>query len=513
MKKKINVIINLKILIILFLVLISTILFPSRVMNYDLSKIVILIWSLFIASIWLLSYSLLKKINIEKITKSEKIILTVYFIVIIGIQIFFLSSVSVKPNWDFKAVYETANYHLGIGNVRIEDYAGYFTIYPNNIGLLLIIFNTIKFGLLANISPLVSCWILNILFINFAFVLLYIYIRKKYDVIHGLFSLNISLFFLPIFLYISIFYTDTLSLFIPIAFLLLYEYINTYIEKKKLNKKEKITFYSLWILMGILMTFGASIKVTVLFVVIAILVKIILSKFNFLYFKGIFIMIISFICGMSIFNSIVNVYDNKYSIYDDKYVAIPYTHWVMMGIEDKDITDRREILGFHNINDFNLTTSYKTKEEMMDFNQDIIKSRINKMGTTGYLTYLMKKSSCTWGDGYYHSDMLMKASPLNKKSWLYQSITKDNKYFFDYFVNGVQLLILFIFVLSSIIDIRKNKINFDIKKLSIVYLVIFLLFWENSSRYIFNYVFIFIIIAIEFLHNISNLIEEKQKGK
>lgn len=67
------------------------------------------------------------------------------------------------------------------------------------------------------------------------------------------------------------------------------------------------------------------------------------------------------------------------------------------------------------------------------------------------------------------------------------------------------------FCLKFIYRYQKNKANFDVKKLSIIYLVIFLLLWENNSRYIFNYVFIFIIITIEFLHNINGLMEIKQE--
>ena len=50
-------------------------------------------------------------------------------------------------------------------------------------------------------------------------------------------------------------------------------------------------------------------------------------------------------------------------------------------------------------------------------------------------------------------------------------------------------------------------------KLAIVGLVIFFLLWENRSRYIFNYIPIFILIIVEFYNNFKEKLWNKKSFK
>ena len=103
---------------------------------------------------------------------------------------------------------------------------------------------------------------MNILFIDFALLLLFLVLRKKYDNITSIIGMIITLFFIPIFLYTPIFYSDTISLFIPLLILLLY----LYVDDNNIRKNNII-----FILLGCILFIGWQIKISSIFILIAIL--------------------------------------------------------------------------------------------------------------------------------------------------------------------------------------------------------------------------------------------------
>ena len=97
------------------------------------------------------------------------------------------------------------------------------------------------------------------------------------------------------------------------------------------------------------------------------------------------------------------------------------------------------------------------------------------------------------------------------------AINQKNYSYYLYFAQGIQ----FAFVMCLLITaykaiVSKNYENTYIR-IAIFGVLIFLLLWENRSRYLLNYIPIFIVIIIEFFYNLkltnSKILWKRKKDK
>ena len=335
---------------------------------------------------------------------------------------------------------------------------------------------------------------MNIIFIDLALLLLILTVMKKFENKYCIMAMIISLFFLPLFLYTPIFYSDTLSLFVGIGFV--YLYINF---EKKYNKKNIINL----ILVGTLLFVGKEIKITSLFIFIAILFDYIKGLNNIKEIKYLSIPFSVFLI-LNIFFNMFIVNNDKFNFSENVYERYPYTNWIMMGVEDIERDNSgRSAYGGYNGQDFDLTRQHQITKDEKTFNITEYIDRVKKMGFLGYLDFLTKKSVNTWTDGLYFADIALSINPKHSDSEVYQFVLKENKMTLVYFCQGVQFAFLLILIVSSVFELKNNKdikeINYD--KLAIIGLFIFFLFLENRSRYIINYIPIFILIIVTSYHN------------
>ena len=71
------------------------------------------------------------------------------------------------------------------------------------------------------------------------------------------------------------------------------------------------------------------------------------------------------------------------------------------------------------------------------------------------------------------------------------------------------MIVLVIIIIGSILKLSK-KSEIDYLRLSLIGLFIFFLLWENRSRYIFNYIPIFILIIVDFYNNLKEKVDDKK---
>ena len=158
-----------------------------------------------------------------------------------------------------------------------------------------------------------------------------------------------------------------------------------------------------------------------------------------------------------------------------------------------------------------LTRSYKVGKDAISFNIKEYCNRVKKMGFTGYFNYLTKKGVNTWSDGLYFSDIKLFLNSRHPDSTFYNLLigNMDTKIFFIYFSQGVQFSFLILLIVGCIV--KRNDDDIDYVRLSIFGVMLFLLFWENRSRYLLNFVPIFIIVIVEFYYRIQNVEIFKEK--
>ncbi len=426
------------------------------------------------------------------------IILTIMMIVI---QFIIGYLVRTNPTWDLGICITAAKEILSFGHMT--DMAGYFTNFPNNIFLSLLIAVIFKissiFGLHVGNGPLL---ILNIFIIQLALYFMFQIVRKLFGNFQGCFVITLAFLVIPFYTYAPICYTDTLSMFIPVALIFLFMKI------KEDFKTPKIYLYS--ILIGILIFLAIRIKITALIPLIAIIIvllfngkikRVLLKKRTFL------AIIIILFCYFSVNFCYVKVIDHT-NVLNQKYKntgAIPFTHWLMMGTYD---------MGAFSSSEYQYTLSLPDYESRVKGNLRVIKQRLKNWKTQGYIKFLNYKMSVqTWQSGTYDFENIL-ISNATKKNYAHEFFTSKGKYFkYVYYYCQVYHFSMLVLIIISLIYslIKKEKEELTIMKLSMFGLLIFLLLWETRSRYMLNFIPIYLIIMLSGIDYLSNNLNKIKK--
>lgn len=440
-------------------------------------------------------YIMIMILCFRKISKKhiKKYMFIILGIIIVTIQIICAYLFKVYPSWDFGIVYREATDFFGK-----VDSIDYFCKYPNNIPILIflkIIFYTFK---LLNIKQYINVGItVNILAIDLSILMVVLVVKEILGKEKAFFTLFFITLMPIIYLSVPIFYTDTLSM--PFTIMILYLYLKL---KKQQNTRNKI-IYS--ILIGIITVLGMNIKVTVGIIYIAILIyEIILNKKN--NFRLYTLLSLGIIIMLIILETLVFKYLFKYSdkLYNESF---PVTHHIMMALDNN---------GTYTLKDEEFTTSFKTRKEKKKANIEEINIRLKKYDTLNKkIKFITSKEIMIWNDGTYDIPQLLNNGHINNGK-IQNSIYKNND-IYVYISQMQRVSMMILLVVSSLYKDDKKEENNDavnvISRLSILGLILFFLFWEIRSRYIINYIPIFVVTQIIGIELLDKKLKKRIKTK
>lgn len=388
-----------------------------------------------------------------------------------------------NPTWDLGITINAANEI--IENGHMTNMAGYFVNFPNNIFNAVVLTVLFKFfglfGLHSGNGPML---ILNIALIQLSLFLMFKISKQLFGNLAACFTSILALLFIPFYTYSSICYTDTMSMFIPVAFV----YIFMKIEKS--TKISKSWYY--YVLVGLLIFLALKIKVTALIMFIAITIVIlfsgkILSKGWKYLVVSLCLIVTSFFCFNTCY---IKIIDHS-QILNVKYKetgSIPYTHWIMMGTYD---------MGAFSSSEYQYTLSFPDVESRKKANIDKIKERLGSWKTSGYIKFLNHKiRSQTWGGGTYDFEEIL-ASNARETNEFHEFFLSDGKYYdyVYYFCQTYHFSMLILILISLFYSLtKKEKLEVTAMKLAMFGLLIFLLIWETRTRYMLNYIPIYILL-------------------
>lgn len=474
--------------IFIFIGILYSSIFQSR---YSFNPLIILIFVFL--SIIVLSL-LYKKLNNKFSNLSNKSTYIFCFIIItlmIILQFVIGYLVRTNPSWDLGIVIKSAKEMVKYGHSTTQ--AGYYIQAPNNIVITLIIFMGIKFFNLFHIHNInLITLAINICFMQLAIFLTFKIIKRLFNNFTACCSLLLMAFFIPFYAYSTICYTDTTSMFIPVAFLL------TFMNLKNANNKKSKIAYS--ILLGFLCFISFGLKVTALIILIAYSI---ISIFNKTILQTLKYISIAFITFIILYSSYVFMI-NKTNIINMKYKdtqVVPFTHFIMMGMTGS---------GAFSAEEWQYTFSFSDKNSRKEANINKIRERLSAYKVQGYIKFLSQKATNqTWGNGTYDFETVLNSYNIDKNI-MHEFLLNDGKYWTPisyycqiyHFVILILILISFIYSLTHEHDKISNYI--DICQLSILGLLLFLFIWETRSRYMLNYIPIYIIVSISGLKYLSN---------
>lgn len=469
----------------------------------------ILIYAIVILLIWSVVIKWIRRNSFSRIR--EKRFLLVFFTILIVAQGLFLSQINLpmEPQcisgdsyrlcaWDFNSIAQGAADAVKNGSTS-ADVIDYLHRHQNNIPIFYLLKTTFSAAMAIGITnfQLIGT-ILNILAINLSILLIYLAAKRLFGVKKAIFSLIVSVSILPmVFIYLPIFYTDTLSMLFPIAIIYLYSIYRDNKDKKK----------AFWLIpaIAVLAFVGSMIKFSVMIILIAIMIDMLFHTRK----DNLKRTILSLLTIIALTASLLLVYGKLADIHIHNKAAphsitTPWTHYLMMGLGGN---------GQYSVDDDVKTSSHSTEQSAVDYNMDEIKKRLEDLGLL-YPYFLYFKAIGTWTEGTYES--LYRLGNMNIESPEYHPsalqkviVSRDETkpFAIQNLMNAVHALMIIAIIIGSIKSYagqNKDRLRATMQ-LTILGLIIFLLVWETNPRYIVNFLPILALLALSELYSMAPL--------
>lgn len=287
--------------------------------------------------------------------------------------------VRTNPSWDLGLVIQSAQEILQYGHST--DMAVYYIQAPNNIFITLILAVTIKFFSFFQLTDVnIVTLIGNIVFIQLAVFFLFKIAKSVFNNFTACFTLVLMFLFLPIYPYSTIMYTDTTSMFLPVAFLYFF------IKISKLENTKKKYVYA--VLIGILAFISLKLKVTALIILIAFVINEIINNRFLQMLKIMGVSLLTFLVIEVSYTAFIKNTGIMGIPYEDT-KQVPFTHFIMMGMYGS---------GAFSAEEWQFTLQLPDYETRKEANTEQIKTRLKNYGTQGYIKFLSNKAKGqTWG--------------------------------------------------------------------------------------------------------------------
>lgn len=403
----------------------------------------------------------------------------------------------VYPGWDFGAVYQGA-VELAEDGAFMEQSRWYFTTYPNNVAVCL--FLALVFKLFGGLCSYITLGVLlNVLLMMAGICFFYLLARYLYRERYGFLGLLACALFLPFYMHAPIFYTDTFALPFVTGTFLLYQ----------LRKKDVRYLAAA----GLFLAVGYKMKGSLGAILIALLIHIWLQKGRIgQYVKQSVLLAVPFL----LLTGFLTILPEQMSLWEKEDVQkneFPLEHWLAMGLENN---------GGYSANVYWMTASVEGKEEKKAVDKEFIREKLEEYGEAGLLQHLKRKAVFTWGDGVYFAPEKLKRDPLRESGLHAWFLYDGGKFSKTYrYCSAFQLLLLFGVLLSAAGNFFRKGERREIHamQLAVFGIFLFLLIWETRSRYLVNFVPVFVLLGIDGLQGLEeygmrivNRVRERHHG-
>lgn len=378
-------------------------------------------------------------------------------------QVLIAFNMQLTPKVDLVHIYEQIMKMFENNSIEITD-IDYFGYFPNNIPVTILIYWVFRFGKAIGITNYrLTGGLFNVLCIWISWFFLYRLAKDKFGEKRALFFEGI-LVINPLFLaYASYYYTDTTSLpfLAGAAYYLLHE------------SKEGSTFIksvSRYILGGFLLAAAMKLRITSIFLGLAILTYMLVKRLYLKKIKCLAAVLIGYLCFQLLFSPVYRMHA-PFDTYDS---AVPATHFIMMGLSYD---------GTHNAEDVLFTQSFPTHEEKVENTLRVIKERLKERGVLGNIKLAIFKEAQVWGMGPHSFSSYTEF--VTEKNIIYDLFRGNKSNWFFCYTQGYNAA-FFLLLLVSIILSRKEFTYFhQIIGIYLIGAVVFYMFWEALPRHAF----------------------------
>ena len=402
----------------------------------------------------------------------EKICLAAFFILLFITQVFFYMQLASYPTRDLEPVFRGA-YTYAIAGKMDEIQIDYFYKHPNNLPftvLLTFLFRVArKFGMDAYESYIALASAFNGVCLAAGYWFTYLCARRLKNVHTGFTALGILYLCLPLQFLISVCYTDTTTLlFAPFA---LYLYLCARVQPHLMRK------LLLYAAMGAVMGLGTQIKYSVAFTVIALAIDALLSgkwKHALAATGG---LVLGFLLWGAVFNSFVYAHVLDKTLARD--AATPFSSYLMMSMHGD---------GAFNAADRQFAWSFATKEEKETAIRAQIQQQMQSYTPASFAVFLNQKAVRSFGSANMEYDFTAANSPM-QQGFFVECISKGGRWYeaCGIVTQGWHIAVYLLCIACAIHAFRRKNHAAFVPLVSLFGLLLFLLIWEASQRYLVNY--------------------------
>lgn len=358
----------------------------------------------------------------------------------------------------------------------------YFSVYPNNRFLLMLIYWISKI-------PLNGGNVITYLFSSACVTTMSLFVYKTVkqltDSKKALMSLILCVFSPIFYLYVSYYYTDIIML--PFASIL------TYLLVKNNLKEDNSNNIFINCLIGMIGAIGYKIRAVSIFLLIAYFVYLILKK----NFKQLIKNLIPILVSLLLVISVINNIENKFFDKADKNKEFPLTHWIMMGVN-------LEKNGYYSQDDYDLSFNTADKAERTSLNIKKIGERLKKQGVVGNASLLAQKVVTVWGKGDYSYQKYL--GLVDDYSYSYNNLIEDKNVVINYVLQIFNISILILSIISLIILYKKKEIS--LIAIALFGAALFYVIWEVCPRYGLSFLPWLIILSTQSYDKIGGITEK-----
>jgi len=398
---------------------------------------------------------------------------------VLAFQIVYTYNIFFFTGWDAGRIFDAVHHVINQGGFRRINAIYPFSLYPNNLGIFSLLLAIEWLARQIHVDGYLASVMLSVLSINISGVFLFYSLKSitgKPVVAWMTWGLYLILFgFSP---WITLPYTDTISMFFPITAVFLYCTKNPH-EKNNLRT----------ILIGFLLFAGLYIKPTVAITLIAIILVELLAwaknSEKVTYVRRLVPIGLIVLGGIPAIlgNVLIQQSLSGYLKSEARFNAL---HYLNMGLNN-------ESDGIYSSDDIDYSISFPTVRERNIGNLVSIKERLANFGLVGYVEFLSRKAlvifadgTFAWGiEGNFFRVIPVRTHPLNQ--YLNSYILRDGENYSKFITNSQFPWYLCLMLLPFLgLSHEQNVTHTTVICLSILGITAFLMLFEARARYLIN---------------------------
>ena len=417
------------------------------------------------------------------------------------LQLFLVLNIAFRAGWDVGVINRNSN--ILVADLDLNFSMNYFQRYSNNVFMLFIYTIFKRMGLFLSLPGFGLLILMGILLTNITVLLTSLIAYRLTDNKQiTMLTYVIAALLFGLSPWITVPYSDVYSVLFPVLTLFVYVYL-------KDSRHSDLR----WFLVFLIPILGYLIKPQNVIILIAIIITELLNLKKYkISVRNIAVLLLIVGVSFGSMQSLKLVSIRSTGVYPNDELRYPMIHWAMMGLNER-------TNGVFAREDPEFTSSFPGIEAKKEQNMLEIKHRLSKMGKTGFMKHMTRKTltnyndgTFAWGkEGNFYAHLFREPIPVVSSFMrsLYYNEGSLHRYFAT-FQQWIWMMVLVLGFISCLIKSKlvDKKVELNVL-LSIIGVTLFSTIFEARARYLFLYAPFYVLCAMIGLYKLQHKINRR----